>query len=117
MLNFTFHNPAKILFGRGVEAQVAQETRAYGKHVLLVYGGGSIRRSGLYDTLLRILHEEGIAVTELPGVQPNPRLGLVREGIRLCREQGVDFILAAGGGSVIDTAKAVAVGVPYDGDV
>ena len=118
MDNFVFHNPAKILFGKGVEKQAAQEVRAFGgTRVLLVYGGGSIKRSGLYDTLTESLRAEGLPFWELGGVQPNPRLGLVKEGIRLCREQGIDFLLAAGGGSVIDTAKGIAVGVPDKGDL
>ena len=118
MDNFVFHNPAKILFGKGVEKQAAQEVRAFGgTRVLLVYGGGSIKRSGLYDTLTESLRAEGLPFWELGGVQPNPRLGLVKEGIRLCREQGIDFLLAAGGGSVIDTAKGIAVGVPDEGDL
>ncbi len=118
MNNFVFHNPAKILFGKGVEKEAAREIRLCGgSRVLLVYGGGSVKRSGLYDTLLHGMEAEGLAVFELSGVQPNPRLGLVREGIRLCRENKVDFLLAAGGGSTIDTAKAIAVGVPYAGDV
>ncbi|HJD22731.1 MAG TPA: iron-containing alcohol dehydrogenase [Firmicutes bacterium] len=118
MENFVFHNPAKILFGKGVEKQAAQEVRAFGgTRVLLVYGGGSIKRSGLYDTLAESLRAEGLPFWELGGVQPNPRLGLVKEGIRLCREQGIDFLLAAGGGSVIDTAKGIAVGVPDKGDL
>lgn len=118
MNNFVYHNPAKILFGKGVEKDAAREIRACGgARVLLVYGGGSIKRSGLYDTLTDSLKAEGLPFWELPGVQPNPRLGLVKEGIRLCRENGIDFLLAAGGGSAIDTAKGIAVGVPYDGDV
>lgn len=117
MLNFEFYNPARILFGKGMEEQTGRRMAALGRRILLVYGGGSIKRSGLYDTVLARLAEEGIDVTELPGVQPNPRLGLVREGIRLCRENRLDAVLAVGGGSVIDTAKAVAAGAVTDGDV
>lgn len=117
MENFTYYNPARILFGRNTEAQVGREMKRLGSRVLLVYGGGSIKRSGLYDTVVRSLTDEGLSYVELPGVKPNPRLALVREGIRLCREHQVDAILAVGGGSTIDTAKAVAFGVPYEGDV
>lgn len=117
MENFTYYNPARIIFGRDTEAQVGREMKKLGSRVLLVYGGGSIKRSGLYDTVVRSLTDEGLSYVELPGVQPNPRLGLVLEGIRLCREHQVDAILAVGGGSTIDTAKTVAFGVPYKGDV
>ena len=117
MLNFEFYNPARILFGKGMEEQVGKRMAALGRRVLLVYGGGSIKRSGLYDTVLARLADAGVEVTELAGVQPNPRLGLVREGIRLCRENRLDAVLAVGGGSVIDTAKTVALGACADGDV
>ena len=117
MLNFEFYNPARILFGKGMEEQVGKRMAALGRRVLLVYGGGSIKRSGLYDTVLACLADAGVEVTELAGVQPNPRLGLVREGIRLCRENRLDAVLAVGGGSVIDTAKTVALGACADGDV
>ena len=98
MLNFEFYNPARILFGKGMEEQVGKRMAALGRRVLLVYGGGSIKRSGLYDTVLARLADAGVEVTELAGVQPNPRLGLVREGIRLCRENRLDAVLAVGGG-------------------
>ena len=80
-------------------------------------GGGSIKKTGLYDRVVRSLREAGINFIELGGVQPNPRLSLVYEGIELCRKNNIDFILAVGGGSVIDSAKAIAAGVPYEGDV
>lgn len=117
MINFVFQNPTKLIFGKGTEAQVGEETKKYAKKVLLHYGGGSIKRSGLYDRVIQSLKEAGIEIFELGGVQPNPRLSLVYEGIRICRENQIDFILAVGGGSAIDSAKAIAVGVPYDGDV
>ncbi len=117
MLNFTYYNPAKIIFGKGTEATAGENCAQYGKNVLLHYGGGSIKKSGLYDTLVKSLKDAGLAVTELGGVKPNPRLSLVHEGIRLCRENKIDFILAAGGGSAIDSAKAIAIGAKYDGDV
>ncbi len=117
MQNFTFQNYTKIIFGRGTEGTVGAETKKYSKKVLLHYGGGSIKRSGLYDKVVASLKSEGIDFIELGGVKPNPRLSLLKEGIELCRKHGIDFILAVGGGSVIDSAKGIAVGVPYEGDV
>lgn len=117
MNNFTFQNPTKIIFGRDTEKTVGKETLAYSKNILLHYGGGSIKETGLYDRVIQSLQEAGIRWTELSGVKPNPRLSLVREGIQICREQKLDFILAVGGGSAIDSAKAIAMGVVYDGDV
>lgn len=117
MRNFVFQNATKIVFGRGTEAETGRLVRQYADRVLLHYGGGSIKASGLYDRLMRSLSEAGVSVVELGGVQPNPRLSLVREGIELCRKENLRFILAAGGGSVIDSAKAIAIGVDYDGDV
>jgi alcohol dehydrogenase len=117
MLNFNYVNKTKIIFGKDTEEAVGKETKAHGKKVLLHYGGGSIKKSGLYDKVMKSLSAEGISVVELGGVQPNPRVSLVREGIKLCRDNNVDFILAVGGGSVIDSAKAIAIGVEYEGDV
>ena len=117
MINFDFLSPTKIIFGRGTESRVGEETAKYGKKVLFLYGGGSIKKTGLYDKVVQSLRESGVEFIELYGVQPNPRLSLVKEGIKICREKGIEFILAVGGGSVIDTAKAIGVGVPYDGDV
>jgi len=115
--NFIFQNPTKIIFGKGVETGVGKETQKYSKKVLLHYGGGSIKKSGLYDTVTHSLKESGVEYLELSGVKSNPRLSLVKEGIRICRENSIGLILAAGGGSVIDSAKAIALGVPYNGDV
>jgi len=118
MENFEFYNPTHIVFGKGTREKVGSTLKQHNGHrVLLHYGGGSIKRYGLYDTIVKQMEEHGIEYVELGGVKPNPRLSLVREGIRICREQGVDFILAVGGGSVIDSAKAIAMGVPYEGDV
>lgn len=117
MDNFAFLNPTKIIFGRGTERTVGDEVRRYSKKILLHYGGGSIKKTGLHDRVAASLQEAGVTFVELGGVMPNPRLSLVREGIRLCRENGLDFVLAVGGGSAIDSAKAIAVGVPYEGDV
>lgn len=117
MENFTFQNPTRIIFGRGAENQVGKEAAKYGKKILLHYGGGSIKKSGLYQRIVNSLNEAGVHFIELSGVKPNPRLSLVHQGIKLCREQGIQLILAVGGGSVIDSAKAIAMGIPYTGDV
>lgn len=117
MNNFVAYNPTELIFGRGQLSQLTDKAKKLGSTVLLVYGGGSIKRSGLYDKVTSLLHEAGCRVLELPGVEPNPRLTTVKKGIELCRQEGVDWILAVGGGSVIDASKAVAVGVPYEGDV
>jgi len=117
MNNFTFQCPTKIIFGRGTEDQAARELKPYGNKVLLHYGGGSIKKSGLYSKVVKSLKDEDFEIFELSGVKPNPRLSMVYEGIKLCREKNIDCILAVGGGSVIDSAKAIAVGVPYNGDV
>lgn len=117
MENFIFKNPTKIIFGRGTEESVGTEAAVYSKKVLLHFGGGSIKKSGLYDRVTASLKKAGVEWVELGGVQPNPRLSLVREGINLCRQHGVGLILAVGGGSVIDSAKAIAMGAVFDGDV
>ena len=117
MLNFVFHPTTKVIFGRETEKEVGVEVARHGKKALLHYGGGSIKKSGLYDRVIASLKDANIEVVELGGVQPNPRISLVREGIELCRTEGVDFVLAVGGGSVIDSAKAIAFGVPSSNDV
>lgn len=117
MNNYTFYNYTEIVFGKGVQSQTGALVQKFGKKVLLHYGGGSIKKSGLYDQIIDSLRQAQIEFVELGGVQPNPRLGLVQEGIALCRKENVDFILAVGGGSVIDSAKCIASGVHYDGDV
>lgn len=117
MNNFVWFNPTRILFGRDMHLTVGKETAAYAKKVLLVYGGKSIKANGVYNAVTQSLREAGVEYAELGGVRPNPRLSLVHEGIALCRKENISFILAVGGGSVIDSAKAIAAGVPYDGDV
>jgi alcohol dehydrogenase len=117
MENFRFFNPTAIIFGRDTEKFVGAETKKRGKRVLVHFGGGSIKKSGLYDRVISSLRESGIKFFELGGVKPNPRLSLVYEGVDLCRKNSVDFILAVGGGSVIDSAKAIALGAMYAGDV
>ncbi len=118
MRNFVFENKTKIIFGRGTEEKVGKEIKKLGKNkVLFHYGGGSIKRFGLYDKVVKSLKDEEIEYVELGGVKPNPSLSLVKEGIELCRQENIDFILAVGGGSVIDSAKAIAAGALYEGDV
>lgn len=117
MDNFNWYNPTKIIFGKGRQKEVGEMTAGYSKKVLLVYGGGSIKATGVYDVVVESLKAADVEFVELGGVKPNPRLSLVYEGIKICREEKLDFILAVGGGSVIDTAKAIAVGACYDGDV
>ncbi|MDR0644049.1 MAG: iron-containing alcohol dehydrogenase [Treponema sp.] len=118
MVNFTFYAPTEIVFGRDTQKKVGVLLlKSHAKKVLFHYGGASIKKSGLYDQIAASLKASDIDFVELGGVKPNPRLSLVREGIALCRKEKVDFILAVGGGSVIDSAKAIAVGVCYDGDV
>lgn len=117
MRNFNYKNGTEIIFGKNSEEKVGHEIKKYTNKVLLHFGGGSIKSSGLYDKVLSSLKEENIEVIELSGVKPNPRVSLVREGIELCRKHNIDFILAVGGGSVIDSAKAIAAGVNYTGDV
>nr|WP_065067358.1 iron-containing alcohol dehydrogenase [Brevibacillus sp. WF146] len=117
MDNFVYHNPTELIFGRGQLEKLKEKAAQLGSTVLLVYGGGSIKRIGLYDKVVSLLQEAGCTIHELPGVEPNPRLSTVKKGIELCRRERVDWILAVGGGSVIDASKAIAVGVPYEGDV
>lgn len=117
MIDFTFENPTRIHFGKNALSHLSAEVKCYGSRILLVYGGGSIKRIGLYDQVMDILRSENAQVWEVAGVQPNPRLSLVRKGIELCRENGVQLVLAVGGGSAIDTAKAIVNGACYDGDV
>ena len=118
MKDFVYYAPTEVVFGKQSEEQVAAMVKKYGgSRVLVHYGGQSARRSGLLDKVCGLLREGGLMVTELGGVVPNPRLSLVRKGIELCREQNIDFLLAVGGGSVIDSAKAIAYGVCYEGDV
>ena len=118
MKDFNFYAPTRVVFGRESEAKLPELIRQYGgTKVLIHYGGGSARRYGLLDRVEQMLHEADIDFVELGGVVPNPLLSKVKEGIGLCCREGVDFILAVGGGSVIDSAKAIAYGVPYEGDV
>lgn len=117
MNSFFYYNPTKLEFGKDSVDKLASLIGHKHKKVMLHYGGGSIKRSGLYDKVMEILKGKNMEVFELGGVEPNPKLRLVREGIKLCKENNVDFILAVGGGSVIDSAKVMATCVRYGGDV
>ena len=117
MNDFNFISPTQFVFGRNAEEALIKESSKLGDKILLHYGGGSIKKFGLYDRIKEYLAKAGTKVVELGGVKPNPVLSMVREGIDLCRAEGITGILAVGGGSVIDSAKAIAIGVPYTGDV
>jgi alcohol dehydrogenase YqhD (iron-dependent ADH family) len=114
---FELFNPTKIVFGADKVGQLGELVKPYGKRILLVYGGGSIKQSGLYNDVLSQLEGIGATVHELSGIEPNPRLTTVNKGIEICRSENIEFILAVGGGSVLDAAKAIAAGALYEGDV
>ncbi|MCI1305554.1 MAG: iron-containing alcohol dehydrogenase [Lachnospiraceae bacterium] len=115
MYNFNYYVPTRIYFGKGQISHLA-ELKDYGSRVLLCYGGGSIRRNGIYDKAVSIMKEAGLTIDELPGVEPNPKIETVRKGAELCKQNGIDMVLAIGGGSTIDCAKMVAAAAKYDGD-
>ncbi len=118
MFNFKYYTPTKVLFGKNTEEKVADLIKEFGgKKVLIHYGGGSVIRSGLMQRVTDKLDAAGIPYVKLGGAVPNPHLSLVYEGIELCKKEGVDFLLAVGGGSAIDSAKAIGYGVMNDGDV
>ena len=114
--NFVYANPTKLFFGDEAQKNLAKALMPFGKKVLLTYGGGSIKRNGVYDDVISALKSAGKEVVELPGVMPNPTVEKLNEGIKVARENNVDFILAVGGGSTIDYAKAVSVSAWYNGD-
>ncbi|WP_391116578.1 iron-containing alcohol dehydrogenase [Psychrobacillus sp. L3] len=113
---FSFQNPVKLIFGKGQLGQLADELALYGKKVLVVYGGGSIKKNGLYEQVMSVLNEANMEVFELAGVEPNPRLSTAKRGAELCKQEGIEVILAVGGGSVIDCTKLIAAAAKYDGD-
>lgn len=117
MNEFIYFNPTRLVFGKNQIKALKDELGRYGKKVLVVYGGGSIKRNGLYDEVMNELNEMGMEVSELSGVEPNPRLSTVKRGVELCKENKIDCLLAVGGGSVIDCTKAIAAGAKYEGDV
>ncbi|MFA6718899.1 MAG: iron-containing alcohol dehydrogenase [Prevotella sp.] len=115
MVNFDYHSPTRLIFGKGVVEKLPAVMAPLGKRILLTYGGGSIKRSGLYDKVKGLL--KGFEITELSDIQPNPKYDpSVLDGVRLCKENNIDVILAVGGGSVLDCSKAIAAGAKYDGD-
>ena len=117
MHDFDFQNPTRIIFGRGAVPKLGPEAAKAGRKALLVYGGGSVKKNGVYDALVRALSGAGVAVAEHPGVKPNPALSHVRAGIEKARAEGCDLVVAAGGSSVIDESKAICAGSRYAGDV
>lgn len=116
MNNFVFQNTTKIYFGKGQLVHLADELKQYGTRVLLTYGGGSIKRIGLYDSIVSSLNESGFTVFELPGIEPNPRHTTVNKGADICKKENIDVLLAVGGGSTIDCTKAIAAATYYEGD-
>ena len=114
MNNFNFCVPTDIRFGKGQIEGLPEELEKYGKKILLVYGGGSIKRTGLYDKLMELL--KAFEIFELPGIEPNPKLSSVRKGTEICKKESIDVILAVGGGSCIDASKHIACSAWYDGD-
>lgn len=117
METFMYFNPTRLFFGKDTLEHLRTQIPPFGNKILLVYGGGSIKKNGLYDDVMRQLNSFGAHVHELSGVEPNPRLTTVHRGVDICRKEGIDFILAVGGGSVIDCSKAIAIGAKYEGDV
>lgn len=115
MNQFLQYNPTRLYFGKGQIEQMAQEITK-GSKVLVVYGGGSIKRNGVYDEAVGMLKSLDADMYELSGVEPNPRLTTVKKGVEICKQEGIDFLLAVGGGSVIDCTKAIAAGAEYEGD-
>ena len=112
MLNFTIHTTTEVVFGRDIEEQIGPKLKEIGaRRVLVHFGGSSARSSGLLDRVEKSLFDAGLSFIELGGVSPNPKVGMVRKGVALCKREGIDFILAVGGGSVIDSAKGIGMGV------
>ena len=116
MLNYVHDIPTKIYFGKGQISYLEESLRPFGTKVLFTYGGGSIKKIGLYDQVIDILNKGGFTVVELGGIEPNPRIESVEKGVELCKKHKIDVILAVGGGSTIDCSKAIATGVYYEGD-
>ena len=116
MNTFSFYNPVRIHFGKGVIENLKSELKHYGDNILVVYGGGSIKQNGVYDDVMQQLNELNKNVYELSGVEPNPRVSTARKGIEICKEHSIDFVLAVGGGSVIDCAKLIVVGATVEAD-
>ncbi|MBR0384999.1 MAG: iron-containing alcohol dehydrogenase [Erysipelotrichaceae bacterium] len=117
MENYVHDVPTKVFFGKGMISHLDEALRQFGTRVLLVYGGGSIKKTGLYAQIMQIMNDGGFTVTELSGVEPNPRITSVEKGVALCKENDIEVVLAVGGGSTIDCSKAICVGRYYDGDL
>ena len=118
MLDFTYYAPTKVIFGKDSHKKVGEVIKSYGyKKIMMQYGMGSVKKSGLYDEVMASLSENGIEVVEMGGVEPNPKLSFVREAIKVAKEEKVEMILAVGGGSTLDSSKYTATGAMYDGDV
>ncbi|MBD7962794.1 iron-containing alcohol dehydrogenase [Fictibacillus norfolkensis] len=117
MNEYIYYNPTRLVFGKNQIQTLKDELGKFGKKVLVVYGGGSIKRNGLFDEVMNELNKMDAEVSELSGVEPNPRVSTVRKGVEICKENNIDVLLAVGGGSVIDCTKAIAAGAKYDGDV
>lgn len=116
MQSFVYNIPTKVAFGKGQIKMLPGFVREYGTKVLIVYGGGSIKRTGIYDTAVKLFDEFGITYFELAGVEPNPQIATVRKGVEICKKEGIEVLVPIGGGSTIDCAKAIAVGTFYEGD-
>ena len=116
MIDFVFNNPTKVYFGKNQIGHLGEEVLKFGKKVLLTYGGGSIKKTGVYDMVMAELNKAGVEVFELGGIEPNPRIASVRKGAQICKDQGIDVILAVGGGSTIDASKWMAAGACVDFD-
>ncbi|ASF40246.1 NADH-dependent alcohol dehydrogenase [Halobacillus halophilus] len=116
MDTFTFYNPTKLIFGKDQVTQLPSQLPEGTKKVLLVYGGGSIKKNGVYDQVVEQLNQAAVEILELSGVEPNPKLTTVKKGVEICKREGVDFLIAVGGGSVIDCTKTIATGAKYEGD-
>ena len=116
MENYVHSIPTKVYFGKGAISHLDEALKPFGKNVLLTYGGGSIKKTGLYDEVMKILNDGGYTVTELSGIDPNPRIESVAKGVALCKEHNIDVVLAVGGGSTIDCSKAICSGFYYEGD-
>ena len=116
MNNFIYNIPTKVYFGENLLEHLGEELSKYGKKVLLTYGGGSIKKNGLYDKIVAEIKNAGLELFELNGIDPNPRVSSVNAGADICKKEGIDVLLAAGGGSVIDCTKYIGAATYYDGD-
>ena len=114
--SYDLYLPTHLIFGKGRVKELGRLIKGYGSKVLLTYGGGSVKRIGLYDTVREILHQEGCTVFELSGIAPNPKIESVRAGVEICKKEGIEFIVSIGGGSTLDCSKAISCGALYDGD-